>query len=166
MKKLQLKIIVITLLLVVVSCASIKELPKNKYVYKSKNRTLEMYFKDSSTCVLKNTFECPDIDPNFKNITIECNYLRKGDTIFLNSKNLNNSGNLYLDIPPQESINCDFLNKEKRHRASSVAPSYATDYDKYGLVPNINQDTLYIIKNKIVLFKKNKNRSIGFIFKQ
>jgi hypothetical protein len=166
MRKIQLIITAITLLFIVVSCASIKELPNNKYVYKSKNRTLEMYFKDGSTCILKNTFECSDIDPNFKNITIECNYLRKGDTIFLNRKNPNGSESLYLDIPPQESNKCDFLNKENRQRASNVSPSYATAYEKYGLVPNINQDTLYIVKNKIVLFKKNENQSIGFVFKQ
>lgn len=166
MRKIQLKITAITLVFIVVSCASIKELPNNKFVYKSKSRTLEVYFKDSTTCILKNTFECPDVDPNFKNITIDCNYLRKGDTIFLSNKKPNNNESLYLDIPPQESNKCDFLNKEKRERVFSIGPSYATDYDKYGLVPNINQDTLYIVKNKVVLFKKNKIQSIGFVFKQ
>ena len=165
MKKLQLGITAISFLFIVVSCASIKGLSNNKYVYKSKNRTLEIYFKDNSTGVLTNTFECPDIEPKFKILTFEYTYLRKGDTIFLNNINSDNNENLYLDIPPQESNMCDFLNMENRKRDSNVGPSYATDYEKYGLVPNLNQDTLYIVKNKIVFFKKNKNQSIGFIFK-
>lgn len=166
MKRKSLKIIIIFLLSISVSCASIKELSNNKYVYKSKNRILELKFIDSTTCILKNSFKCPDIDPSFKDIIIECSYLRKGDYIFLDRKKVDNSERLYIDIPPQNSNKCDFLNIEKRERTFSVGPSYQTDYEKYGLVPNINQDTLYIVKNKIVLFKKNKSRSIGFVFKQ
>jgi len=165
MKNLQLKFTTITLLFIVFSCTSIKKLPNNKYVYKSKKRTLELYFRDSSTCVLKNTFKCSDINPNFKNIITECNYLRKGDTIFLNRKNTSNTESLYLFIPPQKSKKCDFLNKEKRERVFSIGPSYATDYEKYGLVPNINQDTLYIINNRIFFYKQVKRQGIGFMFK-
>ncbi len=165
MKKIELRIIVIGLLFVA-SCGSIKELPNNEYTYKSKNRTLELHFTDDKTCILKNTFECSDIDPNFKNITIECNYTRKGDTIFLNRKGSNYDTSLYIDIPPQESNECSYLSKKSRERNSKVSPTYATDYEKYGLVPNVVQDTLYIVKNKIVYFKKNKNQSIGFVFKK
>ena len=47
----------------------------------------------------------------------------------------------------------------------TIGPNYLTAYEKFGLVPNVDIDTLRIIKNKIVLSKKESNRNIGFIFK-
>ncbi len=139
--------LIIIAFLSICSCVSVLELSGNKYKYKSKNRVLELYFKDDSICTLENTFKCSDIDSIFKNIVIECNYTRVGNTVFLERIGVGNKGELYIDIPPQESSKCDFLNKEKRER-SLLSPAYATSYDRYGLVPNINRDTLFIIKNQ------------------
>ncbi len=150
---------------IISSCGTISKLSGNKYTYKSKQRTLELAFIDKSTCVLKNIFHCPDIDEEYKIISIECNYIQKGDTIFLNNKDSKNKNSLYIEIPPQKSDKCEFLNEKSREKQFSIGPNYASDYEKYGIIPNITTDTLYIIKNKIVLYKKGKNRTIGFIFK-
>ena len=144
---------------------SMVNLSKTKFTYESKNRTLELYFKDDNNCLLTNTFHCPDIDERYKIIQMEFDYLRKGDTIFLNNKSPLYEDELYIKIPYQESVKCDFLNKEKRERFGKFTPTYATDFEKYGIVPNLNRDTLYIIKDKITFFKKNSTQSIGFIFK-
>jgi len=153
------------LFFIISSCSTVSKLRGNKYTYKSKQRILELIFTDQTTCVLKNTFHCPDIEEKYRIISTECNYTQKGDTIFLCNKNLNYHNGLYIEIPPQNSEKCEFLNEKSREKKFTIGPNYATDYEKYGVVPNITTDTLYIIKNKIVLFKKSENRSIGFIFK-
>ncbi|GGF11776.1 hypothetical protein SAMN05443634_10313 [Chishuiella changwenlii] len=163
--KLYIKLALFTIVIFLSNCNTSINIPKNKFVYKSKNRTLEVYFKDDNSCLITNTFHCPDIDENYKIIKMEFDYLRKGDTIFLNNKNPSYEEGLYLKIPEQESEKCDFLNKEKRERYGKFVPTYSTDFEKYGIVPNLNIDTLYIIKNKITFFKKNSTQSIGFIFK-
>lgn len=153
------------LFFIIFSCSTVSKLQGNKYTYKSKQRTLELTFVDESTCILKNTFHCPDIEEKYRIINTECNYTKKGDTIFISNKNLNHHNGLYIEIPPQNSEKCEFLNEKNREEKFSIGARYATDYEKYGIVPNITSDTLYVIKNKIVLYKKGKNRSIGFIFK-
>ena len=167
MKKLYLLIKTLILFSIVFSCVSVKELQGNRYVYKSKHRILEIYFKDSSTCIIENTFKCPDIAPDVKNIIFECNYFRKGDTIIINNKNPDESEGIYVDIPPQESVKCNFLN-QKTERSFSIGPSYSTDYEKYGLVPNIKQDTLLIYKNVLILVKNDNEhrRNAIVLFKR
>lgn len=158
-------IFVMILFFIISSCNTVSKLQGNKYTYNSKQRTLELAFVDGATCVLKNTFHCPDVEEKYRIISTECNYTKKGDTIFISNKNLNDHNSLYVEIPPQNSERCKFLNEESREKKFSIGASYATDYEKCGIVPIITSDTLYIIKNKIVLYKKGKDRSIGFIFK-
>lgn len=153
------------LFFIISSCNTVSNLSGNKYTYKSKLRTLELMFIDESTCILKNTFHCSDIEEKYRIINIECNYTKKGDTIYINNKNPNYNNSLYIEIPPQNSNKCEFLNEKSREKKFSIGASYATDYEKYGIVPNITIDTLYIIKNKFVLYKKGESRSVGFIFK-
>lgn len=158
-------IFVIIFFFIISSCSTVSKLQGNKYTYKSKQRTLELVFIDGATCVLKNTFHCPDVEEKYRIISTECTYTKKGDTIFISNKNLNHHSGQYIEIPPQNSKRCEFLNDKRREKIFSIGPNYASDYEKHGVVPNITTDTLYIIKNKIVLFKKSENRSIGFIFK-
>ncbi len=153
------------LFLIISSCGIISKLSGNKYAYKSKQRTLELIFVDDSSCILRNTFHCSDIEEKYRVINIECNYTQNGDTIFLTNKNLNSHDGRYIEIPPQNSNKCEFLNEKSRQKRFTIGASYATDYEKYGIVPNITSDTLYIVKNKIVFYRKVENRSIGFIFK-
>jgi hypothetical protein len=158
-------IFVMILFFIISSCSKVSKLSGNKYGYKSKQRTLELIFVDNSDCILRNTFRCPDIDEKYRVINIECNYTQKGDTIFLSNKNLNYQNDIYIEIPPQNSNKCEFLHEKNREKKFTIGASYATDYEKYGIVPNITSDTLYIYKNKIVFYKKDKNRSVGFIFR-
>lgn len=151
--------------LVTLSCNTALKLEGNRFIYKSKKRRLQFTFKNDSLCILKNVFYCPDIDPAFKVINIDCSYIKKGDTVFLKNLNPKQAGDLYLYIPPQKSNCCKFLNKENRQRTFSIGPNYHTDYEEYGLVPNITNDTLFIVKKKIYFFKRNQRESIGFIFK-
>jgi hypothetical protein len=153
--------------LILFSCGVSKELSDTTFKYKSKKRTLQLVFENNSICRLENIFHCNDIESNIKELVATCTYKRVGDTIFLRNIDCNNDCNydLIRDIPPQESKECDFLRLEKRERKVTIGPSYLTDYQKYGLVPNIDIDTLYVIKNKIFLNKQNKGMSISFIFK-
>ena len=149
-------------------CSPIKNLPGETFSYKSKKRTLDLIFENDSTCKLINTFKCKDIDPEIQQIIINCKYKRIGDTIILsNIKCLENIYNeIFIDLPIQESCKCEFLNKENRGNDDFyVGPRYITDYQKYGIIPNIDIDTLYIINREIILVKYSESMSIGFTFK-
>ena len=80
-------IFVMILFFIISSCSTVSKLQGNKYTYKSKQRTLELVFTDGATCVLKNTFHCPDVEEKYRIISTECNYTKKGDTIFISNKN-------------------------------------------------------------------------------
>ena len=158
-------IILVTILL---SCNTIKNLSGTTYKYSSKNRTLELIFVDSRFCKLKNTFHCNDLKPEIKEITIHCEYQKRGDTIFLKNVNCTTDTckkEITISIPPQESIPCYFLNNNSRSLNVKFGPAYATSYQKYGLVPNIDIDTLYINRKKILLYKRESLINVGFIFK-
>lgn len=149
------------------SCSTIKYLEERSYSYKSKNRKLEVIFRKDSVCEIKNIFYCEDIDPAIKNISFLCKYKRKGNSIYLHNLNpdIENKDMIFY-LPPQNSIPCYFLNKEHRKNKENkyIGPDYMTPYEKYGVIPNITNDTLYIIKNKIVYYKSDGRRSIGFVF--
>jgi len=161
-------ILLVFILLIAVSCNTTKELVGKSFKYKSKKRTLELIFENDSICKLKNTFYCNDIDINVKELTIICRYKRINDTLYLRNINCKQDTckyGLIISIPPQHCKQCSFLNEENRTHPITIGPNYSTDYQKYGLVPNIDIDTLYVVKNKIFLYKHENKMNIGFIFK-
>lgn len=154
--------------LVFVSCSVTMNLGGKTYKYRSKKRTLQLVFVNDSICKFKNTFHCEDIDQSIKELVAVCKYERVNDRIYLQNIDCKNDSceyDLTVDIPVQNSSDCDFLNAEHRNRKSTIGPNYSTDYRKYGSVPMIDIDTLYIQKNRIVLIKKNEKESVGFVFK-
>jgi hypothetical protein len=154
--------------LILIACNATKELGCKAFKYKSKKRSLELIFDNDSICRLKNTFYCTDIDLNIRELTTVCRYKRINDTLYLQNINCKKDScnyDLTVSIPPQQSKQCPFLNENERKRGMSFGPNYSTDYQKYGLVPNIDIDTLYVVKNKIILYKQDMKTSIGFIFK-
>jgi hypothetical protein len=46
-----------------------------------------------------------------------------------------------------------------------IGPTYATPFQKFATVPNIDMDTLVLSKKRVVLFKTDGLKSIGFIFR-
>jgi len=105
----------------------------------------------------------------YKEITIICRYEKVDKMLILKNidcKSDSCNKSFTIDIPPQTSNQCDFLNEDKRNRVFTVGPSYPTAYEKYGLVPNIDIDTVFIVKNKLLFIKNKQNwGNIGFIFK-
>jgi hypothetical protein len=114
---------------------------------------------------LENVFHCYDIDLDIKELTTTCIYKRIEDRIILRNVNSQKDTNSYLYIPPQESTNCDFLNANKREHWK-IGPNYRTQYEKFGLVPNIGTDTLILFKNKILLYKPGEIINMGYIFRK
>ncbi|MGY6649211.1 hypothetical protein [Wenyingzhuangia sp. IMCC45574] len=155
-------LVYITLSIVFFSCNSTKDLLGQTFKYKSKSRILELHFKNDKDCVLKNKFKCDDIDEDLKIIHVSCSYRREGNKIILSNKNNDNNEGLFLNITKQNSKDCSFLNQKAK---PPFTPNYTTDFDKYGIIPAIDTDTLYIYGNKILLYKQNQSRSIGFIFR-
>jgi len=151
-----------------VSCNTTKDLTHKTFSYQSKRRTLQLTFKNDSICTFKNIFHCNDIDKGIKELVITCKYKRVHDTIYLKNiecKSDSCNYSLTADIPIQNCKQCSFLNKENRSRVFTIGPSYITEYQKHGLIPNIDIDTLYVIKNKILLSKHDERMSVLFVFK-
>lgn len=122
-------------------------------------------FDNDSICRLKNTFHCDDIDPEIKEITSICKYRRVGNIIYLRNVNCEDDdckNDLTFNLSVQNSKSCYFLNEKYRSRELVIGPSLSREYKKFGLVPQIDIDTLRIIKNRILLYKKSGNYSIGF----
>lgn len=153
----------------VFSCLSVKNLKHKKFIYKSKNRELSLTFSGDSMCVIKNTFFCNKIDDKFREIKINATYKKQGNKIIIKNINCKNNNCIYpptMEIPIQENSDCLFLNNEgRKSKIIFDGRTYQSNYYKYGLVPNIDIDTMYIVKRKIIFVKKIKNGSFGFIFK-
>jgi hypothetical protein len=155
-------------MLILGACHSTKELSGKTFNYESQRRTLAVIFNSDSTCVLKNTFHCNDVSQAIKEIMISCTYQRIDDVIYIRNVNCTDDNckyDLTIAIPPQDSEQCGFLSDDARKSRITIGPNYATAYEKFGLVPNIDIDTLRIVKNKIMLFKKGAERNVGFVFK-
>jgi hypothetical protein len=151
-----------------VSCSITSNITDKTFYYKSKKRTLSLIFENDSICKLRNVFKCNDVDASIKEIIVACKYKRNADSLFLRNVKCDNNCKFdpFIEIPPQISSKCSFLNARKARNNISIGPNYLTDYQKYGLIPNIDIDTLFIIKNKtIVLFKEGKGISSAFTFK-
>jgi hypothetical protein len=144
---------------------TISELSGETFTYKSEHRKLKLKFVNDSICTLTNIFDCPDIEQEYKIIVQECTYIKKGNDIYLKNKELKIGDKSYIEIPPQSSNVCDFLSTKNRKRPFYVGHYSATEYEKYGIIPNITIDTLRIINNKIVLYKAYDKGSLGFVFK-
>ena len=155
--------------LITFSCASIKQIAGKNFSYTSPNRELLLSFENDSLCSIKNIFYCDDIENKYKEITIKATYKRQSNMIIIRNVTCKDDTCKFstnINIPIQESNKCAFLNKA--HRESKMifdGRKYQSDYHKYGLIPNIDIDTMYIYKNKITLIKKIENGNFGFIFK-
>jgi hypothetical protein len=147
------------------ACSKQLKLVNKNYIYKSKQRKIELSFIDDSTCIFRNTFNSADLEEKYRIIEVECYFIIIGSKIVLQNKNPNINNTDYADIPSQENCSCEFLNKEKRHHKFYIGPYYPTDYQKFGMIPNITTDTLHIINKSIFLFKKAERGSMTFIFK-
>lgn len=163
------KIILLLFFVSFSSCSTMNIISGKSFLYESNYRKLVLSFQNDSLCTLTNTFYCDDIDERYRKITITAFYKIQSDMIFL--KNIDCKDNLcvfspILDVPIQESNECNFLSSEKRNSKKIFdGRTYQSEYLKYGAVPNIDNDTLYIYKKQITFVKKIENGTIGFIFK-
>jgi hypothetical protein len=145
---------------------------RKSFRYKSYKREIILNFSNDSIVNLTNIFYCKDLKNEYKVINIQGIYKRLNKEMIL-VRNIECKDNNCLlpptiEIPPQESVNCDFLNIEKRRdKVIFDGRSYSSDFKKYGLIPNLDVDTLFTIKNKIYLIKKiiNEGMTLGFEFK-
>jgi len=156
MKLINLSYIIILMVFSCTSCNVTKDLTGRTFSYHLKHRRIQLIFDNDSICRYVNTFQCNDIEPKYKKISIECRYRRVDQMLIL--KNIDcasdscKKSNL-IDIPPQESTKCFYLNDVKRNSGLSIGPSYVTDRQRYGLVPNIDIDTFYISKSHLIFIK-------------
>ena len=160
--------ILIFICILLQTCSIDKNISGRTFVSKTKGRIAQLRFDNDSICHFINTFQCNDIDPKYKEIIISCRYVKRDSIIILRNDKCKSDTcrlGLTIDIPPQESKKCYFLNEKSREVHFSIGPTYMTAYEKYGFIPNIDIDTIYIIKSKLILIKGDSMKTIGLIFK-
>lgn len=164
------KILILSLIvLLALACGSLDNLNGQHFVSQSNKRKLTLTFTSDSTCMIKNIFYCDGIDQQYRQISINLNFKKSGNKIIVRNVNCDNDSCIYppiIEIPIQTNSDCSFLNADGRKRKNLFdGRSFQSAYERYGLIPNIDIDTMYIVKRKILLTKKTKSGSIGFIFK-
>jgi hypothetical protein len=139
------------------------------FMNESINRKLVLSFSNDSTCTFKNIFNCEDIDDEYKNISINATYKRDFNTIIVTNKLCKTDDCVLapkIEIPIQKSKKCDFLNEDyRKDKIIFDGRHIKSKFHEYGIIPNIDIDTIYIYKNKIILLKVIDNVNRGFIFK-
>lgn len=163
-------LVALVIVMTLVCCSSAKRVSGSKFIYKSLNRELVLSFDNDSLCSLTNTFHCDDIDNKYKEIVVKAFYERRQDIIILKNVSCVKEDCKYssnIDIPIQQSIKCSFLDSDGRTKKEVFdGRTYQSDYYKFGLVPNIDIDTLYIHNNEVTLIKKIDRGNFGFVFKK
>lgn len=163
------KIVLFVLVTILSSCSTMNNISGKQFLYESYNRKLVLSFQNDSLCTLTNTFHCNNIDEKYKEITVTTIYKRESNMIFLRNIDCKDNGCIFspiFDVPIQESNNCNFLSRESRNfKKIFDGRKYQSEYLKYGAIPNVDIDTLYIHKKQITFIKKIESGTIGFIFK-
>ncbi|GAB0157686.1 hypothetical protein CHRYSEOSP005_29680 [Chryseobacterium sp. Alg-005] len=132
----------------------------NEYIYENKNRKLSIQILDENNLIIKNSFNCTNIDAHFKNIIFKKKYLiSKNKIIILNPEREE------FNLPYFNYSDCDFLSEKYRTNIRKLydGRSFYSDKSLY-YIPNI--DTLKITQNDLYYYKKIENGSVGFIFKK
>lgn len=163
------KLLFLLLFFLIVSCSETLKFSGKSYRYNSKHRSLSLNFINDSICQLRNTFRCTDIDSVLRETVITCKYRTNNDSIFLRNVNCINGDCVYepfLKFASQYSKKCSFLNTDSRDYRIFAGPSLLSDYRRYGMVPNIDIDTLFINKNKITLIKGEEGFSTLYFLKK
>lgn len=134
---------------------------KNEYVYENDNRKLSIQIIDENNLIIKNIFNCTNINDQFKNIVIKKKYyISKNKIVILDPEKEE------FKLPYFNNSNCNFLSEKYR---TSVKHYYdgRTFYPDKSLyyIPNI--DTLSITQdNNLYYYKKIGKGSVGFIFRK
>jgi hypothetical protein len=159
-------LVLATLALLSISCSVDTNFIGKTYKFKSKKRELSLTFENDTLCVFKNRFKCKNLDPNVGSISIWCTYKRVGSQVFLKNTSCPTgtpcSYELTYPMPAQMSPDCAFLSQDT-DTLIRIGPNYPTPFEKFGIVPNIDVDTLSLFKKGLLLYKTNGRRSVGFI---
>lgn len=132
----------------------------NYYIYESNNRKLSIQILDENNLIIKNVFNCTNIDDKFKNIIFKKKYrISKNKIIILNPQKEE------FALPYFNDSDCIFLSEKYRKNIKRLydGRTFYPDKSSY-YIPNI--DTLKITQEDLYYYKKVENGSVGFIFKK
>ena len=132
----------------------------NEYIYENNNRKLSIQILDENNLIIKNIFNCTNIDDEFKNIIFKKKYhISKNKIIILNPQKEE------FNLPYFNDSDCNFLSEKYRTNIRHLydGRTFYPDKSLY-YIPNI--DTLKITQEGLYYYKKVENGSIGFIFKK
>ncbi len=132
----------------------------NEYIAKSENRQLDIKIIDNRNLEIRNKLYCSNVPEEFKVISYKKEYkLSKNKIIIIEP-------NDELQFPYFNNSDCYFLSESYRNKENERA------FDGKLIIKNKKEfytiekiDTLKIIKNHLLFYKKTENRSFGYLFK-
>lgn len=132
----------------------------NEYIYENSDRKLSIQILDENNLIIKNVFNCNNIDQHFKNIVFKKKFrISNNKIIILNPEKEE------FNLPYFNNSDCDFLSEKYRTNIRKLydGRTFYPDKSLY-YIPNI--DTLNIVQDNLYYYKKVENGSKGFIFKK
>jgi hypothetical protein len=141
------------------SCNS-KKIIGNEYITQSESRQLSIKIIDNKNLEIINNLYCSNIPDEIKVITYKKEYqLSKNKIVIIEP-------NSELQFPYSNNSDCYFLSESYREQKNERL------YDGRLILKNKKElytiekiDTLKIIKNHLLFYKKSENGSIGYLFK-
>lgn len=132
----------------------------NEYIYENSNRKLSIRILDENNLIIKNIFNCTNIDEQFKNIVFKKKYRISNNKIIILNPEKEEFNLSYFN-----NSDCDFLSEKYRTdiRRFYDGRTFYPDKSLY-YIPNI--DTLNITQDNLYYYKKVENGSMGFMFKK
>jgi hypothetical protein len=138
------------------SCINSKDLINQKFMTLDTIKENSFYFINDSICFYKQKFFC-DLPEPYKEINTICKYEVKKNKIILKNltKNKDSIGVSCIKIP--DSIFYKYFNNCNHKKKDTIVyfgyNNKISDYDVYGFINIINNDTLQY-RNKKILYKK------------
>ena len=138
--------------------SKIRSLKGKTFEYKNKTSILRLNFVNDTLLYLTHTFRCQCLDPEVKEIKQVCTYKVSDDSLFVKNILCKTEPCIFesnFNIPIQDCSKCWFLSAKAREQVTAIymGPHIYTDYEKHGIVPQIDVDTFYIVNNRIFIIK-------------
>jgi hypothetical protein len=164
-QKIYLSLFLLLLYGIFISCSSQNKfkdrdaLIGKRFTSKTENRKLVIEIVDAENLKIINEFDCENIDEKFRKVVFEKKYHRSGKSIILNDSIFN------FKLPYFDSSNCEFLSEKYRTQKNERSfDGRLIVLNRKELYSMWNIDTLKIVENKLIYFKRNSLGSHGFMF--
>lgn len=142
----------------VTSCIQTETLIKRSYVFNDNyKRLMILTFQNDSSCLIRNIYKYNEKEIH-NELDLKCKYkiLLDHRVLLINDNSFKDTtGNGFFFFPNSE--------KQRNLRSKNkmiFGPNYSAENERYLKVPYVNNDTLTIIRKKLIWIKKDLNNKV------